>query len=87
MRKPTRHELATLPYVYLTSDASWEPSVLDSEFEFQDSLIELPEVVEHRNNRDARIDNFGNLQIYEEFSAAVTHQDAEGDVFFDATST
>ena len=25
MRKPTRHELATLPYVYLTSDASWEP--------------------------------------------------------------
>ncbi len=33
MSVPTDKELSTLPHVFLTSDANWDPTILDSEFD------------------------------------------------------
>eukprot|EP00977_Amphora_coffeiformis_P009396 scaffold2178_cov115-Amphora_coffeaeformis.AAC.1 len=52
------------PHVFLTSDANWDPRILDEEFgeEFHDSVMELPEVQERRDSHDPRVDAQGNLQ-------------------------
>eukprot|EP00977_Amphora_coffeiformis_P024461 scaffold15918_cov194-Amphora_coffeaeformis.AAC.1 len=64
MHPPTDEEMEKFPHVFLTSDANWDPRILDEEFgeEFHDSVMELPEVQERRDSRDPRVDAHGNLR-------------------------
>ena len=46
MQIPTDAEMDEYPHVFITADSTWDPSVLDNEFEeeFYDAVMELPEV-------------------------------------------
>ena len=63
MRPPTKVELEKFPHVFITSDAPWDPSVLDEEFDetFHDAIMKLPEVTECQANRDPCVDKCGYL--------------------------
>ena len=78
MRPPTDEEMEKYPHVFITSDAPWDPHCLDEEFseEFHDTVMELPEVVERRENRDPRVDDQGNLRrTYDDYQALFRAQD------------
>ena len=103
MRKPTEAELSSLPAVWLTSDETWDPEVLDCEFNveedagFYDAVMQDPEVQRRIEERDPRVNEYGFLRTrddYEvlfraqdEFIAANQHLDPDDDVFYDAYST
>ena len=46
MRIPTDAEMDKYPHVFITANSTWDPSILDNEFEeeFYDVVTELPEV-------------------------------------------
>ncbi len=78
MSPPTDEDLEKYPHVFITSDAPWDPHCLDEEFteDFHDAVMELPEVVERRENRDTRVDDQGNLRrTYEDYQALFHAQD------------
>ena len=86
--------------MFLTSDATWDPSILDNEFgeEFHDAIMEDPEVTERRDNRDPRVDDHGILRSRADYELLFRAQDdfiaqnattqvSDRDYFFDATAT
>ena len=50
MRIPTDAEMDKYPHVFITADSTWDPSILDNEFEeeFYDAVTKLPEVQARR---------------------------------------
>ena len=99
MRPPTNVELEKFPHVFITSDAPWDPAVLDEEFDetFHDAIMELPEVTESQANCDPRVDECGYLhrsqrdyklifQAQDKFIAANSPTKVD-EVFYDSTST
>jgi hypothetical protein len=101
MRPPTDAEMNKYPHVFITSDAPWDPSVLDTEFDeqFHDAFMEDPEVQRRCDARDARIDDFGHLRTADAYSILFAAQDTfirdnrarivqeEREVFYDAQLT
>ena len=57
MSPTTDEELETLPRVMVTSDENWDPSVLDGEWDLEESN---PELKAHKVNEDLRVDYMGN---------------------------
>ena len=47
-------ELDTLPHVFLTVDAPWNPSIMDEEFfvDHQDSVLDIPAIQQCHEGRD-----------------------------------
>ena len=64
MRIPMDAEMDKCPHVFIMADSTWDPSVLDNEFEeeFYDAVTELPEVQARRNGTDPRVDDYGFLR-------------------------
>jgi len=72
LQKPTQADLERCHHVFLTSDAPWDPTVLDNEYDeqFYDAIMDDPEVVRRREERDPRVDDFGYLRARESYTAA-----------------
>ena len=101
MRPPTDEEISQLPAVYLTSDTSWDPRVLDNECTdetFYEAIMDDPEVQQRRENRDPRVDDFGMLRSREAYEVLFKAQDDfiantpryvndNDEVFYDAHAT
>ena len=102
MRAPTDEELDKYPHVFITSDAPWNPAVLDTEFDedYFDAVMEDPDVQARRDARDPRVDDHGFLRSREDYQALFAAQDAfiesqlrrnpvtqEIEVYYDASST
>ena len=87
------------PHMFITADSTWDPLVLDNEFEeeFYNAVTELPEVKERHDGADPRVDDYGFLwsrQDYEllfcaqdEFIAANANatDEAKQEIFCDAS--
>src|SRR6476620_12265090 len=57
--KPTREEVDTLCHVILTSDMPWDPTTLDSIYDFDTPTIEPRD--KELGFVDSRMDDYGNL--------------------------
>ena len=89
------------PHVFITADSTWDPSVLDNEFEeeFYDAVTELPKVKERRNGADPRVDDCGFLQSRQDYETLFRAQDefiaanantiteAKQEIFYDASTS
>ena len=77
MRIPMDADLENYPHVFLTADSTWDPSVLDNEFDeqFCDTITELPEVKERRDGADPCVDNCGFPQTWEDCESLFCTQD------------
>ena len=101
MRPATDDDLSRYPHVYITADTPWDQSVLDNEFdddEFHDAIMEDPDVVDRREQRDPRVDDHGFLRSREHYQVLFEAQDAfiqekktiwdeREDVFYDSHAT
>ena len=63
MKAALDDELDTLPHVFLTADAPWNPSIMDEEFfvDSQDSVLDIPAIQQHHEGRDPHVDSFGTM--------------------------
>lgn len=69
MRPPTDKEMATYPHVLLTADMSWDPTILDNEYESTD--YDKNDADEAGVYFDNRINNFGEVMDAEHHAAYV----------------
>ena len=67
MAIPTDAEMEQYPHVFLTSDAPWDPKILDNEYEEEFYDPEDPQVQDRRDNRDPRIDDHGFLRTQADY--------------------
>ena len=63
MKAASDEELGTLPHVFLTADAPWNPSIVDEEFSVDphDSVLDIPAIHQRREGHDPHIDSFGTM--------------------------
>ena len=61
----------------VSSVLSWDPSILDNEFEeeFYDAVTELPEVQARRDGTDPRVDDYGFLRSRQDYEILFKAQD------------
>ena len=101
MRIPTDTDMEKYPHIFLTADSTWDPSVLDNNFDeqFYDAITELPEVKERRDRADPCINDYGFLRTREDCELLFCTQDKfiaansntmarmQKDMFYDAFSS
>ena len=79
MRPASDADMDQCPHVWLTSDSPWDLTVLDNEYEvdetFYDAIMEDPDVVERPEQRDPRVDDFGFLCSREDYEVMFKAQD------------
>ena len=81
MHAPSDEELRDLPHVFLTSDAPWDPSVLDHEFHPNDfgDAAGHDDVTVRRGARDMRITARGVIPRDNYYEVLNTHTDSDTD--------
>ena len=77
MQIPMDAEMDKYPHVLITADSTWDPSVLDNEFEeeFYDAVTELPEVKERRDGADPHVDDYGFPRTRQDYELLFCAQD------------
>jgi hypothetical protein len=79
----TDAQLEDLPHVFLTSDAPWDPSVIDNEFhdtEFHDFVLaNIPEAAEHRDAHGIRQPTTQTTLVNYYDVLRATHEDDDED--------
>ena len=63
MKAASNDELDTLPHVFLTADAPWNPNIVDEEFfvDHQDYVLDIPTIQQCCEGRDPHVDSFGTM--------------------------
>ena len=63
MRAASDDELNTLPHIFLTTDAPWNPSIMDEEFfvNHQDFVLDIPAIQQCHEGHDPHVDSFGAM--------------------------
>ena len=75
MSIPTDDDLAKYPHVFITSDATWDPTILDDEYNESFYNRDDPQVQERREARDPRIDDQGFLRSQADYEVLFRAQD------------
>ena len=63
MSPPTDYEMEMYPHVFITSDAPWDPSVLNDEFHFTEPIPNDPIIQEHCDARNPLVTQDGNINF------------------------
>ena len=63
MTPPTDDEMEMYPHVFITSDAPWDPSVLNDEFHSTEPIPNDPIIQERRDARNSLITQDGNISF------------------------
>ena len=75
MSIPTESDMEKYPHVFLTSDAPWDPTILDDEYDDIYYDAEDPQIRERRDNRDSRVDEQGFLRTRDDYEILFRAQD------------
>ena len=91
MHPPDDEELESLPHVFLTSDADWDPTVVDNEIDIEewlDARMELDEIPAFNEYGDFKFDEQGYYRHGINFTSTHSYRDDEDtlndDEFFDS---